>query len=107
MVRCFICGVRQSEPMGECPNCPPTLQAIGSAVPESAGYTAIGNRCGMRGGGGGGVYLESYTGEARFLTRRCVRDRVQAARGYGGPQEWRLTAALGEAKLSPEIRNEM
>ena len=22
-----------------CPNCPPPLQAIGSAVPESAGYT--------------------------------------------------------------------
>jgi len=33
--------------------------------------------------------------------RRCVRERLRAARGYGGPREWVLTAALGEATLSP------
>ena len=31
----------------------------------------------------------------------CVRERVRAARGYGGPREWVLTAALAEAARGP------
>jgi hypothetical protein len=33
-----------------------------------------------------------------------VRKRVWAARGYGGPREWVLTAALGEATQPPVWR---
>ena len=80
---------RQSEPKGEvpdlygkricsCPNCPPPLQGPGDRkLPESAGYTA---------GGDKGVACEE------------VREgESEAARGYDGPREWVLTAALGEA----------
>ena len=33
-----------------------------------------------------------------------MRERVRAARGYGGPQEWVLKAALGEAARGPATR---
>jgi hypothetical protein len=33
-----------------------------------------------------------------------VRERVRAARGYDGPREWVLTAALGEAARGPATR---
>ena len=33
-----------------------------------------------------------------------MRERVRAARGNVGPREWVLTAALGEATLSPATR---
>ena len=34
-----------------------------------------------------------------------MRDRVRAARGHGGPREWVITAALGEAARSPATRS--
>ena len=36
-----------------------------------------------------------------------MRERVRAARGYGGAQEWVLKAALGEAARSPVARWEV
>ena len=33
-----------------------------------------------------------------------MRETVQAARGYVGPREWVLTAALGEAARGPATR---
>ena len=36
--------------------------------------------------------------------RRFVRERVRAARGYGGPGVWVLTATPGEAARGPATR---
>ena len=33
-----------------------------------------------------------------------MRKRVRAAREYGGPREWVLTATLGEAPRGPVMR---
>ena len=32
-----------------------------------------------------------------------MRKRVRAARGYGGPREWVITAALAEAARGPAV----